>query len=59
MRFEHNLFCKNETEDYVLHICRTYGRTDAAAAQITLLETNFCTVCVQDTPHKVLFTEEM
>lgn len=41
MRFEHNLFCKHETEGCLLYTCRIYSTTDPRAAQITLLGTDF------------------
>lgn len=40
VRLEHNLFCKKETNYYLLYIERIYSRTDPPAAQITLLGTN-------------------
>lgn len=41
VRLQHNLFCKNKTNYYLLHRERIYSRIGPPAAQITLLATNF------------------
>lgn len=62
MRLEHHFFCKHETEDCLLNVCRIY-RTDSNSCIDQRYGNKFCTVnqCpgYKTDDNKVLLVEEM